>query len=81
VQFLSLREDSLLLLCSDGLSDNELLDTYWQSHLEPLLSSRASLEAGVSQLIDLANQHNGHDNTTAIVVRIKVAPNLAMLPR
>jgi protein phosphatase len=76
VKFMELNEDGVLLLCSDGLSDNELLETHWQSHLEPLLDQRANLEQGVNQLIDLANQYNGHDNITAIAVRIKVRPNL-----
>ncbi|HIK56762.1 MAG TPA: serine/threonine phosphatase [Synechococcales cyanobacterium M55_K2018_004] len=76
VQFLELNEDALLLLCSDGLSDNNLLETHWRSHLEPLLSSQTNLETGVNQLIDLANQYNGHDNITAIAIRNKVRPNL-----
>ncbi|HEY9873420.1 MAG TPA: hypothetical protein V6D12_08275 [Candidatus Obscuribacterales bacterium] len=66
----------MLILASDGLADNDLLETYWQSHLAPLLSSRTNLEQGVAQLIDLANQHNGHDNITAVVIRAKVRPNL-----
>lgn len=76
VQFLELNEDTLLLLCSDGLSDHDLLETYWQTHLLPLISSRTNLDQGVLQLIDLANQHNGHDNITAVLVRAKVRPNL-----
>ena len=79
VQFLDLTEDTLLLLCSDGLSDHDLLETHWRSHLEPLLSSQANLERGVTQLIDLANQYNGHDNITAIAIRVKVRPNLSQL--
>ncbi|HEY9748273.1 MAG TPA: serine/threonine phosphatase, partial [Allocoleopsis sp.] len=79
VQFLELTEDTLLLLCSDGLSDHDLLETHWRSHLEPLLSSQANLERGVTQLIDLANQYNGHDNITAIAIRVRVRPNLAQL--
>lgn len=75
VQFLDLNEDTLLLLTSDGLSDNDLLEQHWQTHLEPLLSSEASLERGVSDLIDLANQYNGHDNITAVAIRVKVRPN------
>ncbi len=75
VQFLDLTEDTLLLLTSDGLSDNDLLEQHWQTHLEPLLSSGASLERGVSDLIDLANQYNGHDNITAVAIRVKVRPN------
>jgi protein phosphatase len=38
-----------------------------------------NLDKGVSQLIDLANEHNGHDNITAIAIRAKVRPNLEHL--
>lgn len=79
VQFLELDEDTLLLLCSDGLTDNDLVENHWQTHLAPLLSSRANLDQGVSQLIELANQHNGHDNITALLVRAKVQPNMDFL--
>lgn len=75
VQFLELNEDTLFLLCSDGLSDNELVESHWQTHLAPLLSSRANLDQGILQLIELANEHNGHDNITAVLVRVKVRPN------
>jgi len=75
VQFLELNEDSLFVLCSDGLSDNDLIETHWQTHLAPLLSSRANLDQGILQLIELANEHNGHDNITAILIRVKVRPN------
>ncbi|MEH2373015.1 serine/threonine phosphatase [Nostoc sp.] len=76
VGFFEINEDTLLLLASDGLSDNDLLETHWQTHLEPLLSSGVNLEGGVTDLIDLANQHNGHDNITGILIRAKVRPNL-----
>jgi serine/threonine protein phosphatase PrpC len=75
VQFLELNEDTLFLLCSDGLSDNELVESHWQTHLAPLLSSRANLDRGILQLIELANEHNGHDNITAVLIRVKVRPN------
>ena len=76
IQYIELNEDTLLLLCSDGLTDNDLLETHWRTHVEPLLSSQANLEQGVSQLVELANQYNGHDNITAIAIRAKVRPNL-----
>ncbi|MEH1854204.1 MAG: serine/threonine phosphatase [Nostoc sp.] len=76
VGFFDINEDTLLLLASDGLSDNDLLESHWQTHLEPLLSSGANLERGVTDLIELANQHNGHDNITGILIRAKVRPNL-----
>ena len=75
VQFMELNEDSLFVLCSDGLSDNDLIETHWQTHLAPLLSSRANLDQGILQLIELANEHNGHDNITAVLIRVKVRPN------
>jgi protein phosphatase len=74
IEFLELNEDMLLLLCSDGLTDNDLLETYWESHLTPMLSGQMSLDVGVNHLIELANQHNGHDNITAIVVRVRLMP-------
>lgn len=74
VQFLELNEDTLFILASDGLSDNSLVEQYWKSHLDPLLSSSSNLDQGVNALIDLANQYNGHDNITAVLVRAKVAP-------
>ena len=76
IQYVELNEDTLLLMCSDGLTDNDLLETHWRTHVEPLLSSQANLEQGVSQLVELANQYNGHDNITAIAIRAKVRPNL-----
>ncbi len=75
VQFVELNEDSLFVLCSDGLSDNDLIETHWQTHLAPLLSSRANLDQGILQLVELANEHNGHDNITAVLIRVKVRPN------
>jgi protein phosphatase len=81
IKFMELNEDGILLLCSDGLSDNDLLETHWQSHLEPMLDQRMNLEQGVNQLIDLANRYNGHDNITAIAVRLRVRPNLDQVSR
>ncbi len=74
VRFFEINEDTLFLLASDGLSDNDLLETHWQTHLEPLIGSSISLEGGVSNLIDLGNQYNGHDNITAVLIRAKVRP-------
>ena len=74
IQFLNLKNDTLLILASDGLTDNQLLENNWQTHLKPLLDKQANLELGVSKLIDLANQYNGHDNITAIVIRALIKP-------
>jgi protein phosphatase len=79
VQFFELNEDMLLLLCSDGLSDNDLMEKHWETHLQPLLSSQSNLDKGVSELIELANRYNGHDNISAIAIRAKVRPSLEHL--
>jgi protein phosphatase len=76
ITFFDLDEDTLLLLCSDGLSDNDLIEKHWQTQLKSLISSRNNLEQGVSELIELANQYNGHDNITAVLIRARVRPDL-----
>jgi protein phosphatase len=78
VSVFDIDEDMLLLLVSDGLSDNECLETHWQTHLQPLLSYDSDLEMGIQDLIELGNEYNGHDNITAILVRVKVSPSLAL---
>lgn len=75
VSFLDIHEDMLLLLVSDGLSDNECLENHWQTHLQPLLSYDSDLEMGIQDLIELGNEYNGHDNITAILVRVIVSPS------
>ncbi|MCT7971924.1 serine/threonine phosphatase [Laspinema olomoucense] len=72
VQFFKIEEDTLLILASDGLTDNDLLETHYLTHVEPLLNPEMPLEPGVKALIDLGNQYNGHDNITAIAVRALV---------
>jgi protein phosphatase len=72
IRFFELQEDTLILLASDGLTDNQLLENYWLTNVAPLLSANANLQQGVDRLIDFANEYNGHDNITAIVVRAKM---------
>jgi protein phosphatase len=79
VSYLNFSEDTLLLLCSDGLSDNNLVEDYLDSHIDPLLRGKKDLESGMDELIDLANKVNGHDNISAIAIRLKVSPDLTHL--
>lgn len=74
IQYLDIQEDSLLVLCSDGLSDGNLLEDYGETYLTPLLSPNANLEKDLLGLIDFANQQQGHDNLTAVVVQLKLRP-------
>jgi protein phosphatase len=73
VQRFILEEDGLLLLCSDGLSDNELVEQSWEACIKPLFTGDVSLEAVARSLITLANQHNGHNNTSIILLRCQIA--------
>ena len=75
IQFLEITEDCLILLCSDGFSDNDFLEQNCSKHLKPLISSDANLQKGLFELVDLANEHNGHDNITAVLLRIKLKPD------
>lgn len=74
VQFLDLSEDTLLILASDGLTDNDLLETHWRETLAPLFNPQANLDEAVADLIELGNKRNGHDNITAIIIRAQVGP-------
>ncbi|MEA5533462.1 serine/threonine phosphatase [Crocosphaera sp. XPORK-15E] len=76
IQFLEVYEDTLFLLCSDGLCDNDLVEDYWETYLLPLLNSTQSLEKGLNKLIEFTNSYNGHDNITAVLVRLKVRPKI-----
>ena len=75
IHSMEVNEDTMLVLCSDGLSDGNLLETNSQTYLHPLMSSSANLEQGLHKLIEFGNRQNGHDNITAILVRLKVRPN------
>ena len=75
IQSVEITEDCLLLLCSDGLSDNNFIEENWLKHLKPLISSEANLQEGLFKLVNLANEHNGHDNITAVLLRIKLRPD------
>ncbi|WP_299412754.1 protein phosphatase 2C domain-containing protein [Acaryochloris sp. IP29b_bin.148] len=73
-QTLAVEEDTVFILCSDGLSDHDLLEKHTNSHLIGMLDFRTDLTNGMDQLMALANQKNGHDNITAIAVRLRPQP-------
>ncbi|MBD1846364.1 protein phosphatase 2C domain-containing protein [Cyanobacteria bacterium FACHB-63] len=59
-----LDEDCVFLLCSDGLSDNDLVEEYWQSEIVPILDGKTDLATVARRLVEIANTQNGHDNVT-----------------
>lgn len=78
IQAFEIDEDSVLLLCSDGLTDNNFLEQHYQSHLKPMLSTETNLDQATQALINLANQHNGHDNITVVTLRLRVQSQLSL---
>jgi len=67
IQRFILDEEGLLLLCSDGLSDNNWIEHCWQDFAIPVLTGELSVEEVVQNLINLANKKNGHDNTSVVL--------------
>ncbi|EHY76798.1 PP2C family protein-serine/threonine phosphatase [Stutzerimonas stutzeri] len=68
----TLKAGELLLLCSDGLT-NELTDA--QIHASCTFAD--TLESLVEQLIDQANEHGGRDNISCIVIGRTAPPPAA----
>lgn len=79
VQRFIIEEDGLLLLCSDGLSDNNLIEETWQDFAPQVIQGKMSLERAVELLIEQANQKNGHDNISVILTSYGVSPQYPVL--
>ena len=70
-----LEEDGILLLCSDGLSDNNLIEHYWRDYTLPVLTGEISPQEAADSLMKLANQTNGHDNISVVITHCRVIPD------
>ncbi len=79
VQRFILGEDGVLLLCSDGLSDNQWVETLWEHSTQLLLKDKMPLDAAVRSWLELANQRNGHDNTSVVMMDCRVSPQSPQL--
>jgi protein phosphatase len=79
IQRFIIEEDGLLMLCSDGLSDNGWVEKSWAEYAPPILDDRVSIEDGLKAWIDLANDKNGHDNTSIVVMRCRISPEKLVL--
>ncbi|MEP0918386.1 protein phosphatase 2C domain-containing protein [Leptolyngbya sp. DQ-M1] len=67
-----LDEDCVFLLCSDGLSDNDLVEEYWQSEIVPMLDGKTDLATVARRLVEIANTQNGHDNVTVGLIHCQI---------
>ncbi len=70
-----LEEDGILLLCSDGLSDNNLVEHYWRDYALPVLTGEVTTQEAADSWIKLANQKNGHDNISVVITHCRVIPD------
>lgn len=67
---LAVDQDSLFLLCTDGLSDGGFVEAHEAQLLRPLVASEAEIETGCRTLVAAARTFDGHDNITALLVRV-----------
>ncbi|MEM9540670.1 MAG: PP2C family serine/threonine-protein phosphatase [Cyanobacteria bacterium P01_E01_bin.42] len=74
---LILDENCVFLLCSDGLSDRDRVEQYWQTEIAPILTGEKKLKDVCDGLIDLANEKNGHDNVTVALIHCQIVPSTA----
>ena len=70
-------QDCVILLTSDGLSDYDRIEQYWQSKIVSILEGEKNIKQVGESLIHLANETNGHDNTTIALIycQVKAKPN------
>ncbi|MEM7727171.1 MAG: protein phosphatase 2C domain-containing protein [Cyanobacteria bacterium P01_A01_bin.45] len=76
-----LDEDSIFLLCSDGLSDLDRVEQYWEAEILPVLEGKQDLVTMTQKLVDIANTENGHDNVTVALIHYQTnysEPQLAL---
>ncbi|TAE53563.1 MAG: serine/threonine-protein phosphatase [Nostocales cyanobacterium] len=62
-----LEEDGILLLCSDGLSDDEGVEKSWKDLVIPLLKGQIAVEDAAKDWVKRANEKNGQDNTSVVI--------------
>ncbi|MEG4800951.1 protein phosphatase 2C domain-containing protein [Microcoleus sp. ARI1-B5] len=79
IQRFIVEEEGLLLLCSDGLSDNDWVEQSWENYGRPVLEGKMSLEAAAQSWIRLANEKNGYDNTSVVVTHCRMSPERLVL--
>ncbi|TAF06662.1 MAG: serine/threonine-protein phosphatase [Nostocales cyanobacterium] len=68
-----LEEDGILLLCSDGLSDHDWVEKSWRNYAIPLLTGKLTVEKAAQELVKLANEKNGQDNTSVVITLCRIS--------
>jgi len=73
IQRFVIEEDGLLMLCSDGLSDNQVVEQTWQETTQLVFKGKITLEAAAQAWLNLANQRNGYDNASVVLMWCQVS--------
>lgn len=72
IQRFILDETGVLLLCSDGLSDHQRVETSWANYIGLIVKNIVPLSTAVESWVELANQKNGHDNVAVVLMSCKL---------
>ncbi|MEH2324025.1 MAG: protein phosphatase 2C domain-containing protein [Nostoc sp.] len=67
-----LDEDAVFLLTSDGLSDFDRVEEYWETEILPIIVGEVPIADVADRLVEIANTKNGHDNVTIALVHYQV---------
>jgi protein phosphatase len=66
-------ETGILLLCSDGLSDRDLVESSWQDYADRIFQDDLPLTEAVQSWLALAHGRNGDDNISLVLMSCQVA--------
>lgn len=67
------ESSGVLMLCSDGLSDNGQVEASWANYIGLVMQQIVPLDTAVDAWIELANQKNGHDNVSVVLMNVAMA--------
>ncbi|MGB2925030.1 MAG: protein phosphatase 2C domain-containing protein [Limnothrix sp.] len=74
IQRFILDEDGVLLVCSDGLSDNDFLNENWRTFAPIIIQERLTPPMMLKALMDQAIAKNTHDNISAAIAFYGITP-------
>ncbi|MEB3178508.1 MAG: protein phosphatase 2C domain-containing protein [Nostocaceae cyanobacterium] len=69
---LIIDESCVILLTSDGLSDFDRVEQYWETEILPIIAGNIDLATATERLVEIANTLNGHDNVTVGLIHYQV---------
>jgi protein phosphatase len=72
IRRMAIDEECIFMLCSDGVSDRDRVEEYWQSEIVPVLEGKIDITTASQRMINMANTQNGHDNATIALVHCQV---------